>query len=970
MSLTVGSRTRIKNVVSQLANFSAPPSGVDDSAANFVAIFSLLEIIHTLSPRKSEELAKFIDQELPWAAPYTSLADSILNSEAGKSTCPPLHHLSNNQPTLADNDHYWIKIRQTGTELITFEAFGSWFITLLPTDLKRRVLIHGEHELPPNCTIELRSKETIELVSADSFDSEFIDRSTLSLWQQSLLQSEQGKRYNVVDNNNNLLISTSPFELEEGDYAELSFQNGFEINPGKYRKPININGRLIKSPTPVLPLDKLQIGEFHASASKLVHQISQTAKSTPWELDIDNVSLAWKSGKPALNQIDLTLHSGNLVAIMGPSGCGKSTLLSSIMGDLPLSNGSISLNHPHGRILSKAFVPQDDILLESLTVEENLRYAGKLRSPQLSSTDLENRITATLKEVGLESERGLKVGGIGQKTLSGGQRKRLNIGLELMGDSDLLILDEPTSGLSSNDALKIANLLKRLAEQEKLVLVVIHQPAKVLFDHFDKIIVLDVGGSLSFYGNIEDVYDYFTSVGIGTEKLKPQTASPDDILATMEIGDNSTSENDFVRLFSPEFWKEYYEATRNIYHPPGIRYPTPPPLRKNISSKDKTRKLRKQLQRIGALSKREWHRKLSTPRTLLVNSLLAFTLTAFISWVCRSWVSFDDAAYSFNTWILQVPFLHLFTILTLFLAISNSVHEVLQDRAIHLRESFLNLPISGWYFGKWSVMALNMTIVTAINCVVAFTILKIPYSFFPGIFTGLLLVSLVGISIGLCISSWPAIPARVAQLMVPIVIVPQLILTGTEPFQYEDISHLSKPNIVENGAIPNVSDLTPARWGLDYLLATYYLTDQHQPEPNVDIESSITTRFESFPKLMEDGVIKPAFATDTIESSRRALLLMILIFSLSGWIFNIYSKRKKAATMPPGDYNNLNLNQHRSTPHNDWRWGIIDIEGRIKLAYHFHPEENNSVAKYDPSLPLIDINELPSSTKHFRHGNS
>ena len=160
---------------------------------------------------------------------------------------------------------------------------------------------------------------------------------------------------------------------------------------------------------------------------------------------------------------------------MGGSGTGKTTLLSLLNGSIKPQGGSITINgHDISEPAAKdliGFVPQDDLLIEELTVYQNLWYTAKLCFEGMSAEDIDKRVMKTLKNLGLDAAKDLKAGSAINKYISGGQRKRLNIALELIREPAVLFLDEPTSGLSSADTEKVINLLKELTFKGKLIIV-------------------------------------------------------------------------------------------------------------------------------------------------------------------------------------------------------------------------------------------------------------------------------------------------------------------------------------------------------------------------------------------------------------------------------------------------------------------------------------------------------------------
>ena len=227
--------------------------------------------------------------------------------------------------------------------------------------------------------------------------------------------------------------------------------------------------------------------------------------------------------KKLLEDVSLVIQPGELVAVMGPSGAGKSTLLSIVNGQAIPSRGQVVIGgldlHDHfelfrGRI---GFVPQDDILHADLTVWQALWYAARLRLPADTSEDeIANRITHVISQLGLEGTEHTRVGDQRKRGVSGGQRKRVNLAMELLTDPPILVLDEPTSGLSSTDALAVIALLRTLANSGKTIIVTIHQPSLDAYQLFDAVAVIarDTStheiGRLAYFGRAwPDAVEFF-----------------------------------------------------------------------------------------------------------------------------------------------------------------------------------------------------------------------------------------------------------------------------------------------------------------------------------------------------------------------------------------------------------------------------------------------------------------------------
>ncbi|MEZ5012631.1 MAG: ATP-binding cassette domain-containing protein, partial [Bacteroidales bacterium] len=216
--------------------------------------------------------------------------------------------------------------------------------------------------------------------------------------------------------------------------------------------------------------------------------------------------------------MNISESEGTLVGIMGSSGSGKTTLLNLLSGIQKPFSGSVRINgidvHLNESSLEGVigFVPQDDMLIEDLTVFENLYYAACLCFRDKSKAEITGLVDHTLQTLGLYEKRDLKVGTPLNKVISGGQRKRLNIALELIREPSVLFLDEPTSGLSSRDSENVIDLLRELTFKGKLVITVIHQPSSEIFKMFDRILILDQGGELIYSGNPIEALIYFKTL--------------------------------------------------------------------------------------------------------------------------------------------------------------------------------------------------------------------------------------------------------------------------------------------------------------------------------------------------------------------------------------------------------------------------------------------------------------------------
>ena len=222
-----------------------------------------------------------------------------------------------------------------------------------------------------------------------------------------------------------------------------------------------------------------------------------------------------KRDENILEKISFSINQGEVTAILGPAGSGKTTLLNVLLGTQKFHEGSIQVNGLESNFEKNrishyiGYVPQDDLTIDVLTVFENLFFRYKILSTaKLTNEIIHTRIDDLLIEIGLIHKKGSRVGNVTDRILSGGERKRLNIALELINEPDILILDEPTTGLSSQDAYEILELLRILADQGKIVLLFIHQPSSQIYKLIDKVVIL-ANKHIAFSGNAMETLRIF-----------------------------------------------------------------------------------------------------------------------------------------------------------------------------------------------------------------------------------------------------------------------------------------------------------------------------------------------------------------------------------------------------------------------------------------------------------------------------
>ncbi|KAG9452943.1 hypothetical protein H6P81_005847 [Aristolochia fimbriata] len=266
--------------------------------------------------------------------------------------------------------------------------------------------------------------------------------------------------------------------------------------------------------------------------------------------------------KTILNGITGVVCPGEILAMLGPSGSGKTTLLTALGGRLggKRLSGKITYNgQPFSAGAMKrrtGFVAQDDVLYPHLTVRETLLFTALLRLPNsLTRAEKVEQAEGVIQELGLNQCRNSMIGGPIIRGISGGEKKRVSIGQEMLLNPSLLLLDEPTSGLDSTTAARIITIVKKLAGGGRTVVTTIHQPSSRLYHMFDKVILLSAGGCPIYHGRASAAIDYFASIGFPpssvTVNVNPADLmldlangiAPDSHVATTELSNSSTADS-------------------------------------------------------------------------------------------------------------------------------------------------------------------------------------------------------------------------------------------------------------------------------------------------------------------------------------------------------------------------------------------------------------------------------------------
>lgn len=568
-------------------------------------------------------------------------------------------------------------------------------------------------------------------------------------------------------------------------------------------------------------------------------------------LELHNVNYSHKGSTFGVKNINFGCTSGELVGIIGGSGSGKTTLLNIINGNFKPDSGSLSLNGAgYSNSISSiqkhiGFVPQDDSLIGELTVYENLYFTTALSKGNLPKQEIKSTVENYLSEFALFHIRNQKVGLPIQRYISGGQRKRLNIVSELVRESNLLLVDEPTSGLSSMDSYKTVVLLKEQTSRGKLVIMNIHQPSADIYRLFDKILVLDEGGYMVYYGNPVEALGYFMdksqNIDAAIECPACHTLKPDAIFEIIEdkVVDETGMVTD-VRKRKAEEWSKLYSNSSSQSKTSGETRPGLP-LTKTIPP-SKNRQLFTFIERLTASKVRDREFVLFS---FAVPTLLAFILSMYSRYSILTGKGVYEYIYYEND---NIPIYFLMSIIScMFSGVITSADCVIKDGLLRKREKFLFLNNLSYINSKIIFFAAVSAIQTVIFMFVSAIVLKIPGSllhFWILLFTMSLLGNILGIIISSLIKS-----AAAAYIIIPFIIIPQITFSGLA-IPYEKLNRLN----YSNKNIPFIGNITLARWGIEALLVMQFKeNDYEKPIFELDCAESQTRAKAYFfiPKLTD-----------------------------------------------------------------------------------------------------------------------
>lgn len=516
-----------------------------------------------------------------------------------------------------------------------------------------------------------------------------------------------------------------------------------------------LNGQRIHGNAIVQPGDTIIIG-------RSVLTLDHAPRGLSGEIAIrtEGIRKDFPNGRVGLQETHFEIAAGRLVAIMGPSGCGKSTLLKCLTGEAPPSRGRVFLhnlelvqNYPFLKTLI-GYVPQDDIVHKELTVEQALQYAAHLRMEKPTAVQIEDKIKEVLERLNISHIRRHPIAKI-----SGGQRKRVSIAMELLTDPLVLFLDEPTSPLDPQSIDEFLKILQGLAAKGTTVVMVTHKPEDL--DYMDEVIFLAEGGAMVYQGDIRGYKEYFqvrTAVEVYAQISGPKAAA-------------------WVQRFRAAHAQPIHAQPSSAHNPRLVK-----------------RTGKSMFGELYWLSRRYLRIKTND----LVNLAILIGQAPIIALL---------VCFIFDKITLSVPFM--ITLSALWFGTSNAAREIVVETAVYRRERMFTLRIAPYILSKLGVLSLFggvQAVLFSAIIYIGFQNTDPAWNDFPGtaIWMWFLIVSasLLGLTLSGLVNT-----VEKAMTLVPLVLIPQVMLAGV-------VAPMS------NGAMEVVSYFSPSRWGNEGMTIT------------------------------------------------------------------------------------------------------------------------------------------------------
>jgi ABC-type multidrug transport system ATPase subunit/pSer/pThr/pTyr-binding forkhead associated (FHA) protein len=685
--------------------------------------------------------------------------------------------------------------------------------------------------------------------------------------------------------------------LEDRGSANGTFVRGQRLTPGQ-RVPVNSGEKVFIGPMPL-------VIHFADSRVNVVVEDQANWAGKPlyeieaWDLFLEVPDRDDKAQmKVLLDHVSFKALPGDMIALMGPSGAGKTTLLLALNGYLPPTSGQVRINGEDLYTIYDAlrgsigYVPQDDIVHPELTVFEAVKYSARFRlPPDYSEEEIDRRVDETLRDLGLEGVRNLQIGKPEKKVLSGGQRKRVNIALELVTDPVILFLDEPTSGLAADDTTALINLLAELTKKTgKTIIMTIHQPAKDEFEKFNLCFIMGYGGIPTYFGPTgEPSYAFFGSIlarGAVSTQQHRRIDNPRDMFDMLNTRERLVLEEmrrsnpqavrgkaraeaakawraEFFRNDNPLF-QQMFSARRAIGTVPAARGV---PHRPDIAV----------IRQLGLLLSRYWKVKLRDHMGAAIMFLQAPVIGVLL------WLVFGGQKDGVPYWCLgalqelsnrnnmstsattnllnsmqpttdHTAALFFVVVSCVWFGTSNAAREIVTERSIYLRERMVNLRLLNYVLSKYFLLGFFCIVQCAMLLGIVFFALGFsggPIAFVIELIN-LVALAMNATALGLCISTVVA-TAEAAMALTPIALIPQVVLGGLM------VPMTTNPNLRP------LMYLMPSRWGFEGAIANERMAIASSAAWNIDLHKPELT---SVPDFIQNGRFQCAIAqvaSDTLN---------------------------------------------------------------------------------------------------------
>ncbi|MGJ8656394.1 MAG: ATP-binding cassette domain-containing protein [Akkermansiaceae bacterium] len=740
---------------------------------------------------------------------------------------------------------------------------------------------------------------------------------------------EAGGRFKLDQNEQTVMASNDPTVLKKGDLllspglagkVVLKIQFNPKTSIGQLEiieaeRGIFVKQQLIRQNCELNDGVLIRLSASQGIRCRFTDGFIDEERTVIRELRLDGVSHEFNEGETALDNIDLSVSRGEMLCIIGPSGCGKSTLLSSVAGQLKPTRGHIRLNgislYIHRERLAPfiTYMPQEEALNANLTVREHLDHACSIRRPQISRREQSKRIDGILAELALQPLAHRKVGSPGDKSISGGERGRLNLGLDLGSAAEILLFDEPISGLSSKDSEHVAETLKSTA-QDKIVIASLHRPGSSVLSLFDKVLLLDKGGRIAFFGTSSEMFEYFKhaclelQIPIRRRHNLEQDSAADfvfDVLETPLHNLTQSNNTDYARRFPPRFWQERFESHRllesvasgelpaqtQIGEAPRADDNMPIPISRKRTLKDHVILFHTHMRR-SVLSK--FRNKGTLYSTILEAPLLAFLIGLTLR-------ASDEGSYEFGASTNLIEYLFLSVTVGMFLGLTNSATEILRDKPVLRRERNHRYGTGIYVIAKFKTLSLLAILQAGIYIAIGNYMLEIEGMFLYHWFW-MSLTAIVGTAMALLISSIVS-TERAALSAVPLLLVPQLLLAGAL-VKFEDMNRglfQGGEQAREEGAEPFPSKLMPLRYAFEGIIITqgsrnwytrntnmlFYHRDKLKDQIDPDTgESDLTSDQEERLKILTLAIQRADAAEAPDRNSAKTLIRKIVHTGING----------------------------------------------------------------------------------------